>query len=316
VSYRYAILTQILAKTTEPSINALCLQAKAKDPGAFDARSFCKKTIVVFEEDKLGNALGGSKDPYVSKPLRHDVISPKLQDIKDVSGWIDLYKILKRIEDANNADFTSRILRQTLLEVYKLRHEVLKPPLSIPTINIGQLKAVLISYLAKPSQGARPQAIIYALLKTLNERVKAFDIIDTAKATTANGFAGRLADIECKDSSNNLKLAVAVTDELNATKLKDELDKALKNNIRNLIVIAHNIREKSRIDEVVDRYRYDLDVVVMSLIEFVSVVTILWNSELRRRFALKAYDVLHELAYHEHAVAWDRILRKNLNLDA
>jgi len=46
VSFRYALLTQLLAKIVEPNVNALALQAKASMlgiKGAFNARSFCKK---------------------------------------------------------------------------------------------------------------------------------------------------------------------------------------------------------------------------------------------------------------------------------
>jgi hypothetical protein len=314
ISYKYALLSQVLAKVTEPSINTLCLQAGADLPGAFDARSFCKKTVVVFEGTRLEGVLGGSKDPYVSKPLRHMMISPDLRDIKDVQGWMDLYEILKQLEEGYSDVLASHFLKQILVEVFLLQYRILKPPASVPAISLDQLKSILTSYLARPAQGARSQAIVYALLKTLNDRVRAFESIQSAKATTADEFARRIADIECRDASGRLKLAIAVTDELTAAKLDDELSKAIRNNVKDLIIIGHNIREKSKLDEVTDRYKQDIDVAVTSLIDFANLVMVLWNSELRRRFVLKTYEVLREVAYHEHAIEWDRILRKNLGL--
>ncbi len=78
-AFRYAALTQIIAKAVSPNINCLTLQAKADPPGAFDARSFCKKVLVPFEREYLGGALGNSQDPYVSKPLRRAKIDPDIR---------------------------------------------------------------------------------------------------------------------------------------------------------------------------------------------------------------------------------------------
>lgn len=69
-TYRYVLVTNLLAKAVNAEINALSLQAGAPIDGAFDSRSLCHKVLVPFERDRLANALGGSNEPYLNKPAR------------------------------------------------------------------------------------------------------------------------------------------------------------------------------------------------------------------------------------------------------
>ena len=165
---RYAILTQVLAKALDPSINCLAIQAKAPVTGAFDARSFCKKVVVPFERGQLNNILGASSDPYVGKPLRHSMITLDIIDqIKDKKGWKILYTILQKVEEKNDSKFTLSLLKQVLLEIRKLLlKQVVSPPI-LSFITTEELKEVLVSYLNKPSQGLRPQAVVYAFSRPL-----------------------------------------------------------------------------------------------------------------------------------------------------
>ena len=74
-TYKYVLLTGLLAKATDSSVNALALQAGAPFDGAYDARSLCHGVIVPFERDFLQNALGGSNEPYLNKPARFTHLS-------------------------------------------------------------------------------------------------------------------------------------------------------------------------------------------------------------------------------------------------
>ena len=75
LTYRYILLTNLLAKATNPHVNALALQVGADFDGAFDSRSLCHKVIVPFERDYLGGRLGRSNEPYLNKPARHKELS-------------------------------------------------------------------------------------------------------------------------------------------------------------------------------------------------------------------------------------------------
>ena len=74
-TFRYMFLTAILSKHVNNRVNALSLQADWDDPGSFDARSVCHKSIVPIEEEHLGLRLGASPEPMVNNPARYESIS-------------------------------------------------------------------------------------------------------------------------------------------------------------------------------------------------------------------------------------------------
>lgn len=75
LTYRYVLVTNLLAKATDNTVNALALQVGANFNGAFDSRSLCHKVFVPFERDRLDGRLGRSNEPYLNKPARHKALS-------------------------------------------------------------------------------------------------------------------------------------------------------------------------------------------------------------------------------------------------
>ena len=77
LTYRYILITNILAKATNAKIHALALQAGADVEGAFDSRSLCHTVIVEADRDPQGFAgrLGRSNEPYLNKPARYPTLS-------------------------------------------------------------------------------------------------------------------------------------------------------------------------------------------------------------------------------------------------
>lgn len=75
LTYRYILITNLLAKATDSSVNPLALQVGADFDAAFDSRSLCHKVFVPFERDFLDGKLGRSNEPYLNKPARHKALS-------------------------------------------------------------------------------------------------------------------------------------------------------------------------------------------------------------------------------------------------
>jgi len=314
MSYKYALLTQLLAKLVDPHLNALALQKKARLPGSFDARSFCKNTIVRFERSSLRNVLGGSHDPYVSKPLRHEAVSlAVINEIKDKDGWRVLHDVLKAVQDRNNRDFTRSVLKQALLEVRRLLIEVLtsrdfsisKPP------TLMELMKAIQEFLSEPSEGARAQAVVYALMCVINRRLNVFKNIETTKATVADRLAGKLADIECRGENGAVKVGISVTEALDSNKLEEELDKSAQKGVRKLILLAHEIRPDPRFHKIRDHYMrtYNLDVVIENIISFTSIFVTLLNDNMREEFIREVANVLKNFGYQKHLIAWINTLK-------
>lgn len=308
-SYRYALPTQLLAKSANPLIDSRCMQKKRGGPGAFDARSFCKKVIVEFNRQNYG-VLGKSGDPYVSKPLRHEEISEKYRGaIKDKEGWDDLCLILNEIEKINNSDFTLKVLNQTLLEIYRRLPET-KIRYPIPsTISLDQAEALLMKYLSEPSKGVRPQVITYSLFKTAGERLNLFKRVVSSKTTAPEYF-----DVECYSRDERVELAISVKDMvLTAKEVEDELPKIHERKILAFVVMAFKGVKENEKEELMKLCMRELasglDIqVVEHPVEFFRPVMFLLGKDGRKEFLKNVSMALDEFAPFEDRKRWAELL--------
>ena len=105
LTYRYILVTALLARATEPQAHCLSLQARAALKGAYDARSLCHKVIVPHEPDFLANALGGSNEPYLNKPARFKQVSldNAVRAGQDQRTLRRLHALLRKVGDSDQA---------------------------------------------------------------------------------------------------------------------------------------------------------------------------------------------------------------------
>lgn len=105
LTFRYILITALLAKATNPRINALALQAGADVEGAYDARSLCHTVVVPLERQLLNRALGGSNEPFLNKPARFPTISPSnaVRAGTDRQLLLKLYEVLSEIVTSEQA---------------------------------------------------------------------------------------------------------------------------------------------------------------------------------------------------------------------
>lgn len=110
LTYRYILLTNLLAKATNAKANGLALQAKADLDGAFDSRSLCHKVVVDFDRNpnELAGKLGRSNEPYLNKPARYPALTTENAvrrgyDRGILETCIDILGGLKGATDARRA---------------------------------------------------------------------------------------------------------------------------------------------------------------------------------------------------------------------
>ena len=97
LTYKYVLFTALLSKSTDESVNALCLQKHSTLPGAYDARTVCHKVIVPFEMETLKKALGGSNEPFLNKPARFPELSKIMLFVKEtIKTYLTLFVIIFR----------------------------------------------------------------------------------------------------------------------------------------------------------------------------------------------------------------------------
>lgn len=151
LTYKYILFTAILAKSADPSINGLCLQAKSSLPGAYDARTICHKVIVKFEMETLDKALGGSNEPFLNKPARF----PELSKNNAVRRGID-----KKIRD-------SLIENIPLIDTSDKAYTCLKY-LLYKLVQIRDAKATLTQFTI-PDSSNLPSKLMFFIEKALEQ---------------------------------------------------------------------------------------------------------------------------------------------------
>ena len=127
-TYKYILVTALLAKSCSEKVNPLALQSGAPITGAYDARSLCHKVIVPFERNFLYNALGGSNEPFLNKPARFTHLSTNnaVRAGKDKNTLETLIKVLSNIktekESLHYLSYALKIIIEIADEQTKLNH--------------------------------------------------------------------------------------------------------------------------------------------------------------------------------------------------
>lgn len=71
LTYQYILLTALVAKATNPSIDILSMQMDDHSNGAYSPRQLCKEVVYPFQKSMLGDVMdGANNDPLVNKPAR------------------------------------------------------------------------------------------------------------------------------------------------------------------------------------------------------------------------------------------------------
>lgn len=315
MSYRYVLPTQLLAKLANSSLDCRGLQKSWGVPGAFDARSLCKKVIVKFDREHE-NVLGGSGEPYVSKPLRWPAVTREYREHqKRKEEWDALSFVLNKVEEKQESKFTERVFDQVLLEVYR---RLLTTRVSYPLpqrVSLSQIENLVRQFLSEPSGGVRPEAILYSLLKTAGERFALFKRVEFSKVTTANFFAGRVADFECYDPSGNLRLAADSKDrELTVDEVQDKLSKMRGRNVHELLfAVYQDIKEdeKEEINKLIEEgFRTGQNIHIIAPFQFLRVLWPLIGEEGRAEFLSYVSEILDEYASYEHRSKWAELMAK------
>jgi MoxR-like ATPase/Trp operon repressor len=100
IAQAFALPTQLLRKAAAPTVDALSTQASDLTDGV-SARVLAKRALVPWDQAQ-GAPLGGSRDPYVSNPLRRPSLSTLPDETHD-ERWqaiVDLLSAAERTEGA------------------------------------------------------------------------------------------------------------------------------------------------------------------------------------------------------------------------
>lgn len=211
LTFRYILVTALLGKATNPSINALALQAGADAEGAYDARSLCHRVVVRLERQLLSSSLGGSNEPFLNKPARFPMISPSnaVRAGKDKELLLILHKVLSEIETSEQSfNGLCTAVRQTI-ERQATRSGLLSQ-LSESANSHLKIIDFVDAFVTKSIEGQVAAIVTGTILSTYFDQFEGFEVI-VHPVNQSGASSNEVADIDIKKNGKNF-VAVEVKD--------------------------------------------------------------------------------------------------------
>jgi hypothetical protein len=158
LTYKYILVTNVLAKAVNSRIHYRAMQAQSDLSGAYNARSLGHQVLVGWEKDH-GERLGGSNEPFLNKPARFPEFSLENAH-RSASDHRRLYELLNGLEEkADSGDIDPMdVLRQTLHEISQLEPQTVdfESPSDAP---FRELHKLIEDYLGESGGGERLAAV-------------------------------------------------------------------------------------------------------------------------------------------------------------
>ena len=197
-TYKYILVTGILAKATQTKANPIVLQAGAELAGAYDARSLCHNVLVPFERTFLHNILGGSNEPFLNKPARFTHLSKNnaVRRGKDKKILLLLIATLSSIKSSKQAKqylaCAFAFLKRKIIEeaMQNDNHRIKYNP---SLIEIYEFSIKLID---KSHEGETCAIIIGTLESMLHQTFNADCMVRTHKVNQSGASSKEVGDID------------------------------------------------------------------------------------------------------------------------
>ena len=312
-TYHYVLVTQLVAKVTNPQLSARSIQGGAGIPGSFNARTLCTKAIVPFERIQLDGALGRSPDPYVSNPLRVPLLIGQGRSSKgDREMWDKLCEVIDAVENGS-AELTKDVFRQVLLEIYrKLGTTDIKYDVPLRA-SLANAVAVMEDFIREQSGGDRPLALTAALFQVIGDSFRLFKNVRREKINTSDRASGQVADIECQDNDGRVVIAVEVKDRtITVSDFEEKLTSTRQEGIREVFFVS--ARGNRQPDGMPDRLEKEFaagqNLYVFNLIDLARSILALAGEHSRRDFLIHVGEQLDSFSDTKHRLAWKKALQQ------
>lgn len=197
LTYKYILVTNILAKAVNPDIHYRAMQAQWDSPGAYNARSLGHDVLVEWEKDH-GERLGGSNEPFLNKPARYPSFSME-NSYRSEDAHTRLYDLLDRLEEKTESSEIDPVdvLRHTLYEISQLSPNTLDydPPASdVPYADLHQLVS---QYIESSGGGERLASVTAGVMKAYYGHTDGEEWeVEAENANVPDEFSKAAGDVE------------------------------------------------------------------------------------------------------------------------
>lgn len=309
-TYPYILITQILGKSTDSTLNALCLQDSSTLDNAWDARSLASKVVIQWNKD-IGRALpGGNNDPYVNNPARYKNFGEEMSSkAKDKKGYSNLLAVMTYLQD-NDGQSALLLLSALLIEIRFHLENNSREYLGPARVSVEDVMNTLNVYLSEKSNGVRLQVLTYALFKTFSECVPGYGSVRSYPTNSSDMSSGRAGDVEIIQNDHT-NMAIEVKDRiLTFDDLESSILKCRAAKVDNLLfVIQANEVLLAEEDRMIARARHEfsrgINVNFCGAAGFFNEILKLLNPEQLSLFLQETHAALEELGAHlKHRNRW------------
>ena len=296
-TFRYMLVTGLLAAVSDKSLHPRCLQVNAGIPGAFDARSLCQKVVVPFEKKMLNGRLGASNEPFANKSARFDMIR-KTNNVRkgaDQKTLYMLYDMLEYVRTANEED-RIRTFRYALSVILKLppsQSSVTVLP-SISATNTGS--EAFFEFLGAHTKGVSAVATLAAAYKALYTKPMKMQV---HPATESGASSREVGDIDI-ELQGGRRIAVEVKDKpYTDVDVNHACEKALAAGVGKVIFAVGTCAEKARVQEgalIAVWAERGIELSFLRISGLLGAATAIGSAEDRHRMASDIGDALDEMS--------------------
>ena len=245
-TFRYMMITGLLAAVTDEHLNPLCLQASAGVAGAFDARSLAFYVIVPFEKSWLKGRLGASNEPGANKPMRFEMISleNKVRKGKDKKLLQCLYYGLLEVKELDMPH------RESAFK-YAL-HEILKLPpnaASVATIPLKEDNLSVAAFFDFFEDHTKGESAVATLAGYFSVFYGKGTSVEVHPSTESGASSKEVGDIDLHFTDGR-RFAVEVKDKpYTKVDVDHACEKAAYAAVRRVVFARGSVGEKSKIPE-------------------------------------------------------------------
>ncbi|GAB3024734.1 hypothetical protein GCM10027285_03150 [Oleiagrimonas citrea] len=312
-TYPYMLLTQVLGKATDTSLNTLCIQDSSSLGNAWDARSLAAKVTVPWNDANGKPFPGKNADPYVNNPARWKNFGAEMRASTRAVEMYDQLEALVQLAEANEALSAEDILRLVLIEARLILEANKQPYFGPKRSSATRILALFDEFLQARSNGVRLQVVCYALYQALAEACPTFGSVSSESTNTSDHSSRRTGDIECV-VDDDVVLAVEIKDRrIRLDDVEATILKARQNGVDNVLFVARvepifddesAIRERARRE-----FENGIDVNFVPFNQLANHILTQLSPNQRTDVLRKVHDALHELgASYVHTRAWTGLL--------
>jgi len=231
-TFKYILVTNVLAKAVNSDVHALALQDQSELNGSFNSGGLATDVVTDWEKDN-GERLGGSNEPRTNSVYYRQSKLNKDYEVRNDDLYQTLIRVLSELQEQTEAGTLTplNMLRQTLKIVSQLDPTTISYS-NPPDVPCADLKDAVANYLKQSNVGERLAAVVAGIIDAQYFNAGRRDIeLSVEHVNVADENSNAAGDIEVFETEDRERL-------LQAAEVKDK--PATKSDIQHSITTARN----------------------------------------------------------------------------